>query len=218
MGAFTESEIGCEVFRQQDILRRHNAQISVRGRGHKRRSRTDFEISRAEAIAMAPKLSAPTFGQKSVLIRYVFPEQRLAKNFPSAAAFQTELPTTEKPKPYLSVNSTEAEKVGVIAEYHRNLFQGGKGRVAHCEHTVRQYNEAGIKCDVDISFDRESAKWEFRLSATSKEDAYRHIPNMESDKQFKSWSHSGVQFVQALAEHNKSKFARRMVKQKFHLR
>lgn len=167
---------------------------------------------------MAQTVKTPTFSLKSVLVRYVPEEQRLSGNLPSPAAFEPDPITKESPRPYLSVNATEVENEKAIADYHRSLWQNGKGKVALCKHTIFQYNDAGKKCSVSISFNKESSAWEFEATQTSKEAAYQHHPVVESKRPYKSPSHCGVEFTRALPSNKKDKFARRMTRQKFHLK
>lgn len=162
-------------------------------------------------------MNSPKFALKSVLCRYIRPEERLSGSRPAAAAFLPDPPNPKVSKPFFSVNSMEIEGPTEIANYHRSLRQSGKGKVAICDHTVYEYNEAGKKADVPLSYNGTSQNWEFQGSK-GKEAAYGHHPSVESKHEFKSPSHSGVEFVRALTVNNEGKFARRLASKKYHLR
>jgi hypothetical protein len=144
-------------------------------------------------------------------------EHRLKGNWPSSAAFYPDPPNPSVKKPYLSVNALEVETTKAIAAYHRGVQQGNRGKVALCDHTVFQYNDAAKKSGVAISYDQADAKWKFRSGTSALEDAYRHVPSVESKHEFKSPSHCGAEFTRALTAHTIAKFARHMTKKRFHL-
>jgi hypothetical protein len=165
---------------------------------------------------MAAAIKKPTFTSKKRLVRYVSEENRLSGNRPAFATFLPDPPDPSKKKPYLSVNSLEIESLKEIAAYCRGMWQNATGKVALCEHTVFQYNEAGKKSGVSISYCKESQGWQFQGPA-GKEDAYLHHPKVESKHEYKSPSHCGVEFTRMLSDHAAGQFARRLAGQKFHL-
>lgn len=160
-------------------------------------------------------MKTPRFAERSELVRYVGELNRLRSGRPAVATFLPDPPNEKTKKPYLSVNSLEVETLADIAAYHRALWQGNRGKVALSSHKVFHYTDAGRKCGIRISYDRDSSTWHFQNGATA-EEAYKHHPVLGSDRP-NSTSHCGVEFVRALRGHNDAKFARRMSGSKFHL-
>jgi hypothetical protein len=132
----------------------------------------------------------------------------------SPAAFLPDPPDPTRKRSYLSVNSLEIESLQAIADYHRQIWQNNSGKVALAAHKVFHYREAGRQSGVTIEYDREEKHYVFRETSGQMSRAFESIPRTDF---FKSSSHSGVHFVRALAEHQVSKFARRMSGGKFHL-
>jgi hypothetical protein len=155
----------------------------------------------------------PQFSLNHELARYVEEHDRLNGNRTAVAAFLD--PPTENPdKDYLSVNAMELEPLSVIADYYREQFQASRGDVAICALKVFQYTEAGKKAGVDLYFDRSESRWFF--GGAKRHPAYKHHPRRKSCE-LKSESHCGVEFVRVLNAFNRSKFARRLGGQRYHL-
>jgi hypothetical protein len=164
---------------------------------------------------MECSVKKPTFAERSELVRYIHQINRLSGNRPAVAAFLD--PPSADPKPYLSVNSLQVESLQAIAAYHRDIWQGNRGRVALSSHKVSHYTDAGRKCGIQINYDRTSSTWIFQAGGANVEAAYEHHPRLSSD-QPKSSSHCGVEFIRALKDRNsQDKFARQMIGSRFHL-
>ncbi|MFZ0844635.1 MAG: hypothetical protein WAM62_02505 [Pseudolabrys sp.] len=165
---------------------------------------------------MERALTSPKFSERDELVRYVSELNRLSDRRPAVAAFLPDSPTGDPKKDYLSVNSLELESLKVIADYHRAKWQQNAGKVALNAHKVSHYTDAGRKCGIQISYDRESSIWLFQ-GGKKPEEAYKHHPVLGSDR-LNSISHCGVEFTRALKDQNKAaKFARRMTATRFHL-
>ena len=159
-------------------------------------------------------MKKPTFAERSELVRYIHQINRLSGNRPAVAAFLD--PPSADPKPYLSVNSLQVESLQSIAAYHREIWQGNRGKVALSSHKVSHYSSAGRKCGIQISYDQLSSMWKFQVGKNV-EAAYEHHPRLRSD-QPQSPSHCGVEFIRALKSPNaQDKFARQMIGMRFHL-
>jgi hypothetical protein len=162
-------------------------------------------------------VNKPTFAERKELVRYVSELNRLSGNRTATATFLPDPPSENPNKDYLSVNSLEVESLVEIGNYHRAKWQNNGGLVALCTHKVFDYTNAGKKCNVGFSFDRESSTLFFQASATVLAEAYKHRPVLGSDR-LNSPSHCGVEFTRALkSQHAVSQFARRMGGKRFHL-
>jgi hypothetical protein len=165
---------------------------------------------------MGRSVKEPRFSKKSRLVRYVDEVNRLSGNRPSPAAFIDE-PSVD-PDDHLSVNSLELETLKQIAAYHRWRAQSDLGKVALCEHQVREYSEAGAKSGVPITYDLESSQWQFSSRSGKLEPAYRYRPvRPYGGNADGSPSHCGVEFKRAFNEHKAAQFARRLSGKKFHM-
>jgi hypothetical protein len=82
---------------------------------------------------------------------------------------------------------------------------------------VNDYNDAGKKFGVDVTYDHQDSNWQFRGRHGALEEAYRHRPVLPHNNPVGSPSHCGVEFVRALSEHTASQFARRLARRRFHL-
>lgn len=162
-------------------------------------------------------MTAPKFAARAQLVRYIPEIDRLSGNRPAVAAFLPAPPSASAADDYLSVNSLEVESLKDIATYHR-WRQGNVGKAALCVHKVHDYNDAGKKSGVQISYDHPLSRWRFRGSSPALEDAYRYRPVLKYDNPYGSPSHCGVEFTRALRDHAAAKFARRLsAKGRFHL-
>jgi hypothetical protein len=158
-------------------------------------------------------VTAPLFSLHRELARHVTPENRLRGNRAAVVTFLRD-PREDPRTEYLSVNSLEVESPRQIAKYYQQLFQQGTGEVAVFTAKVFHYNEAGKKCGVDLQYDQPSGFWTFGGRSGKREPAYRHRPGTREPK---SPSHCGVEFVRAMNEHVRSKFARRLATRRFHI-
>jgi hypothetical protein len=161
-------------------------------------------------------VKVPTFSAKSELVRYVDEVNRLGGSRPAVAAFLPDPPSANPDSDHLSVNSLEVESLAEIGAYHRWRAQSDAGRVALCVHKVHDYIDAGKKCDVTITYDRQLSKFQF-LSAAKLQDAFKHRPVAAHNNPVGSPSHSGVEFARVLKEHRAAQFARRLSGKRFHL-
>jgi hypothetical protein len=161
------------------------------------------------------EMTGPRFSLKSELARHISIDKRLKGNRPAVAAF-IDPPSEDPSKEYLSVNSLEVEAVEEIADYYRERFQKGAGDVAVSTIKVFEFNEAGRKSGLDLSYDSGTSMWNF-LEKGAKKAAYMHRPTGGGRDSLKSQSHCGVEFVRLLDEYAQSKFARRLSGKKYHL-
>jgi len=153
---------------------------------------------------------AQKFAAKSILNRYVDDAQRLRDNRPALDVFRA-----NPGEDHLSVNLVGAETHMEIAAYYRKRFQGDKGQVAVCDHTVVDYNGAAKLAGVAVLYNRSDDGWEFAEGHGKSSPAYRSRPVRGS---LPSPSHAGVEYVRIFDELAAAKFARRMCNRRFHLR
>lgn len=102
--------------------------------------------SKRQSDLVARKV-APSFSLRSVLLRYVREAQRYSRRRPAHDVFRR-----NPGERYLSVNLLGVESSAEIASYYRELFQDGTGRVAICEHKLKQYNSASWEAGIRLTF------------------------------------------------------------------
>lgn len=158
----------------------------------------------------------PTFAERQELARYIDEINRLKGNRPAAAAF-IDLPSADASTHHLSVNSLEVESIDQIAAYHRWRTQPADGKAALCVHKVHVYSEAARKAGVQLNYNKSLSRWEFLGRSKTAEEAYKHRPVAIKDNPFGSPSHCGVEFARVMDANAAAKFARRLVKGKFHV-
>jgi hypothetical protein len=161
----------------------------------------------------------PLFSEAHELVRYVQKKHRLGGNRTAVAAYlELGLPSDERSKEHLSVNSLEVESLRQIAGYCQERFQKGTGDVALSSTKVRAFTSAGKKFGVDLTYDAAKSVWHFVGKNGSQEEAYRHRPVRDPYvERLNSPSHCGVEFVRAMDDYAKTKFARRLGGKKYHL-
>ena len=163
------------------------------------------------------KQPTPKFSARSQLIRYIGEDMRLGKNRPAVAAFLPDEPSEKPEEDHLSVNSLEIETMAQIAAYHRWRAQGDRGKVALCIHKVLDYTDAGKKAGIPVTYNQETASWEFR-EGRKVSAAYKHRPvRAVHNHPRPSPSHCGVEFARLLSDNDAAKFARRLTKRRYHL-
>jgi hypothetical protein len=163
-------------------------------------------------------MKVPSFSETHELVRYVLKKDRLGGNRTSVAAYLDVGPTGDPTKEHLSVNSLEVESYGEIASYCQERFQKGRGEVALSSTKVRAFNLAGKRCGVDLVYNASSLSWQFVGNRGLPENAYKHRPVIDRDNaRLNSPSHCGVEFVRAMADYAKTRFARRLGGKRYHL-
>lgn len=159
----------------------------------------------------------PSFREKCLLVRYIHPTERQNDNHAAASAFLLGDDEMGDSAAHLSVNANEIESRSVIARYFADVFQDGIGPVAMCTHQVIRY--VGECRNVGLPIAKANdPPWEFSEEGTQR-PAFRHRkvqPFKRSETG--SASHCGVEFVRALTDTQRRKFARRMAREpRFHL-
>lgn len=149
----------------------------------------------------SPNITQPTFASNSELARRVDEVNLGRGGRVSSAAFLPSVGET-----YLSVNSVESESIQKIAEFYRNHFQGGVGRVTVSCLKVSDYNAAAKRAGVSLGYDKAARRWVF-IHDGGPVEAYRHRPNHLST------SHCGVETVRGMSGDSPNRFARRLAGQ-----
>lgn len=155
------------------------------------------------------------FTEKVRLTRWVRPIYRLRGNRASPVAFRMDPgPPREE---FLSVNSLDIEKIKDITKYYRDSLQKDDRKVAVCIHKIAEYNSTAKYTGLALTYNQSLFRWEYP-SFDGSNPAYKHRPVPKIPGRKESPSHSGVEFIKALDDLAKRKFARRMaLRRKFHL-
>jgi hypothetical protein len=164
--------------------------------------------SKRQSDVVARKV-ALSFSTRSVLLRYVGKAQRYSRRRPAPDVFRR-----NPDERYLSVNLLGVESSAEIASYYRELFQDGTGRVAICEHKLKQYNSACEGAGIRLTFVAGEG-WTFSDTNGGTARAYEPHPLPARQGLRASPSHSGVEYVRVFNELAENAFARRMAKKSF---
>jgi hypothetical protein len=156
--------------------------------------------------------TAPAFAERSELCRYIDELQRLSGNRPAPAAFML-----NPGEDYLSVNLLGVETIRQIAAYYRVVLQRGGTSVAISKHKLAAYNAAAKKAGLLLAFDAKAGVWNFTGADGQPAEAYKLRVVAARQSRPGSPSHAGVEYLKLLDDLNAKKFARRMVRSKFHM-
>jgi hypothetical protein len=147
-------------------------------------------------------LASPTFGERTNLVRRIDPEHQLPGRYIDSAAFYADLgPPRET---YLSVNSTEIQKVRDIAR--RYAGTSNMASVAVGIFQIAVSNEAAKDSGVVVAKHSEFA-WSF-------DDSGRAAPAYHHRGYSGNSSHCGIEFIRVMDDDTESRFARRMAKRR----
>lgn len=152
------------------------------------------------AASLETPLSKPTFGERAELVRYVDPVHRNGNRYASPAAFEFSPRDLASPKPFLSVDSTEVQAVGKIAERYRAKSRQGGAGVSFCIHKVGRYVSEGKKAGEHLRLAKAETGIVF-------EEAGAKTAAFEAKGSNENPSHCAVHFVRALDENARKAFA-----------